>query len=764
MSSHLKYGFILCALLLTTSLFGQLNRANRHFDKGEYSRAARLYEKVLDRDSTSRIAVNNLAHCYRLEKRYDEARRLFRQSLSFSTMASSNYYHYAEMHFLMGDFTAAQQVLEEFLSHNRDDSSAVQLMEHIAVVSAFTDSTTFELVRLRGVNSPYADFAPVVHNAGIVYTTERKSDAGNEEFAIEDRPFTNIYYAPFSNQQKSSFWTPKPFHKKLTSRFHDGPACFDSTGTTIYFTKVNREFTGANRMNPMRIYVAAFSDAEWSKPEALPFNSDAYSVAHPALGADNKTLIFASDMPGGRGGMDLYLTRKQGDGWSEPINLGPMVNSPGDEVFPHLQQGALYFSSNGWPGYGGLDLFVSHLDSLDQPAQNLYRPINSAWDDLSISYLNEHQAYFSSDRPGGMGRDDIYGLRQIADGKTHRELSGVLEYDNKPAAFESLLLKDQLGNILQRTETNDQGRFSLDFLKSRVPYTLSLGNEARAQLERYAIYFLNDREQKVQKITPSEAGDFRFELLPPDDFDDLELLDVEDVSLLSLDIRGQVYEESLGDYDGRVEVLVLNAAGDVVGRTYTRNNGAFLFKHLFPDDQYVFRLLADNPALKIAILDDQGNVIEELSRSGREFIFNRIGEGDPILSLLNESNVTIKISPDDKFAIPNIYYDLDAYALNDAARRQLDKLVTILKKNPGIGVNVMSHTDARASDLYNLRLSEQRAGEVVRYLTASGVDGERITGKGFGEKRLVNDCDNNADCTEDEHARNRRTEFSLQKL
>lgn len=752
------------ALLSTAPLSAQLNKANRLFDEGAYSHAARLYEKVLSRDSTSRIAINNLAHCYRFEKKYSEARDFFQQTLLFSTLESSNYYHYAEMHYLLGDYESARDVLETYLGHNPGDPDAARLLATVNLVEELPVRDDVEIVILRGINSPYADFAPVVHNAGLVFTTERKEKSGKEEFSIEDKPFTNIYYAPFSNKAKTSFWTPKVFNRKLTTRFHDGPACFNEKGDVIYFTQVAREFTGSEKVNTMKIYTSKLTGEEWTDPEPVSFNNSEYSVAHPALSTDDKTMVFASDMPGGHGGMDLYMTRLIDGVWSVGVNLGPQVNSEGDEVFPHLRDGALYFSSNGWPGFGGLDLFVTHMDSLEKAPRNMLRPLNSGWDDLSISYLNENKAYFSSDRPGGMGRDDIYGLHKIADDSTHREVSGILEYNEKPAPFASLLLKDRVGNILQKTVTNEQGQFSLDFLKSKVPYTLSLGEDQKERLEQYAIYLLNRQNEKVQKITPSESGDFKFELLPPDDFDNLELLEVEDASLLSIDIHGQVYENEPGDFDERIEILVLNSDGDIISRTFTRNSGRFIFKNLFPDDQYIFRMLAENPGLQIAILDDQGNVIQKLSRSGREFIYNRIGEGDPILSLINERNLTIKISPDDKFAIPNIYYDLDAYDLNEAARKQLDKLVQILQKNPQIGVNVMSHTDSRATDQYNLKLSEKRADAVVEYLESKGLESARVSGKGFGEKKLVNDCTNNADCTEEEHARNRRTEFSLNQL
>lgn len=754
------FGLIVLIFLALPSS-AQLNKANRMFANEAYSQAARLYEKVLEKDSTRRVAINNIAHCYRHEKRYKEARRYFQKSLRFSSGESNNYFYFAKMEYLLRNYEKAEEVLERYLSAVPEDEKAAQLLEWTKEVKNYSDRTDYEVVTLHGINSPYADFAPVVYNAGLVFTTERKSNPGEEEFAIEVRPFTNIYYAPFSNKQQTSFWNPDIFAPKLTTRFHDGPACFNRKGNTIYYTHVERQLTGPARINKMKIFVSHRVGDEWSDPEPFEYNSTAYSVAHPALSDDDSLLLFTSDMPGGYGGMDLYMSRYENDRWNSPVNLGPTVNSTGDEVFPHMVGNTIYFSSNGWPSYGGLDLFSVHLDSLEQQPRNLRYPINSGWDDLSLSFLNEHKAYFSSDRPGGSGRDDIYGLERVAPSETHRELSGILEYNEQPAPHASLSLKDPTGNVVQKTVTDDAGYFSWDFVKSNVPYTISLDVDEKERLKQFAIFLLNDRKEKVKKISAGESGDFKFELLPPDDFDNLELLEVEDASLLSIDIHGQVSEEVAGDVTDRIEIVVLNADGEVIGRTFTRNDGTFLFRQLFPDDQYIFRLLADNPGLKITILDDQGNVLQALTRTGKEFIYNRIGEGDPILSLLNERNVTIKISPDDRFAIPNIYYDLDAYQLNDHARKQLERLVVILDKNPEIGVNVMSHTDSRASDQYNLKLSEKRAAEVIRHLETRGISANRMSAKGFGEKNLVNHCKNDVACPEDEHAKNRRTEFSL---
>jgi outer membrane protein OmpA-like peptidoglycan-associated protein len=422
----------------------------------------------------------------------------------------------------------------------------------------------------------------------------------------------------------------------------------------------------------------------------------------------------------------------------------------------------LYFSSNGLPGYGGLDLFVIHLDSLFSQPKNLLKPINSAWDDLSITYLNEQKAFFSSDRPGGMGRDDIYGLERKALDNEHRLLSGLLEYRNQPAAYATILLKDIAGEELQKITTDEQGKFAFEYLKSQREYELDIGLTDPEKTKEFEVYLLNSKEEKVQRISAGTDGRFVFELLRPDDHDNLPLLDIQDQSLLSLEIRGQVYENEPGDYQQRVEILLMDKSGKIISRSFTDIDGQFIFTNIFPDDQYIFRLAAENPNLKIVLVDIYGNILQTIVRTGDDFVYTRLSPDDETISLINENDVTIRVKLNQNFTIPHIYYDFDKWELNPQAKHQLVKLITILEKNPHIKVQVVSHTDSRASNEYNLSLSKKRADTVVAFIRAAGISSNRISGRGMGESKLVNHCENDVECTEEEHAQNRRTEFTIQ--
>lgn len=755
--------YLLFILLFATSAttFAQINKAHRLYERGAFSQAARLYEEILKIDSNQITAVINLAHCYRHEKDYRAAKPLFKKAASLNSHQSEQSYHFAQMLFLLGEFDRAHEQVQARLLAEPDHADFQKLRDRIKVVRSYPANDDFVVVSLKGINSPYADFGPVLHNNELVFTSERPNNRNVQIPAVEEKPFTSVYAASFSADQSKSFDSPVPFGTPVNHRYHDGPMSFSSSGNTVYFTRVDRQQTARGKTNRLKIYIAHRDGENWTRPEPLPFNSNDYSVAHPVVAENDSVLIFSSDMPGGFGGMDLYGTRFINGKWSTPENLGPKINSPGDEVFPHSYNEKLYFSSNGWPGFGGLDLFVTDLKEPFDSPQNLYTPINSAWDDLSLFFRSDDFAYFASDRPGGAGRDDLYALERKSPENTFVEISGLLKFHNRPAAFTSLLLKDEQGKVWQQTVTDALGSFTLRNMQPNVSYSLLLDITDKSQLEHFTVYFLNDRHEKVQKILPSESGDFIFELLPPDDHDNLALIEAEDPGLLLIDLRGTVFRDEPGDVISRIEIQIFNSAGELIGRNWVENDGQFVFHQLIPDDQYIFRLLIDDESLRIVIYDDQGKELARLSRTGLEYIYNRFAPGDPVLSLLNERNVSIKVSPDDKFSLPNIYYEFDSWQLNEHSSNQLDRLYEILVKNPKTAIKIMSHTDSRASDAYNLELSEKRAAGVVSYLRNKGLAASRLSGKGYGEQQLVNHCKNDVPCSEAEHAMNRRTEFTL---
>jgi WD40-like Beta Propeller Repeat len=268
------------------------------------------------------------------------------------------------------------------------------------------------------LNGSKDDFAPFFFENGILFcSNSRKVKKGEDEDKVPDD--LNLKYAAFDST--GQLMKPKSFGYRTNSKTHEGPSCFTASGDSMFLTR-NMSKGGIDKANKegkftLKIYIKSRDTAgNFIGDKMLPFELDNYSYCHPALSKDGKRLYFASNMPGGFGGMDLYMIRKINDStWTPPINLGPKVNTPKNEIFPSLTpSGRLYFSSNGRfmkkSERGDLDIFYLDIENRTAIAIPMIESINSEGDDFGIMFLpnNEKKGYFSSNRKGGSGGDDIY--------------------------------------------------------------------------------------------------------------------------------------------------------------------------------------------------------------------------------------------------------------------------------------------------------------------------------------------------------------------
>lgn len=262
----------------------------------------------------------------------------------------------------------------------------------------------YEISRLPFTSNQYNEFAPAFYGNGLVFTTNRKTGFFISRLTEEGENLYNIFFA---EKRESGRWrTPDFLSKSLRSNFHDGTVSFPPDGSRIFFT---RNIPGSrNETSKLGIFMAEYSNGDWINITPFPYNSSNYNISHPGISDDGKTLYFASDMPGGYGGMDIYMSELQGYNWSAPVNLGEMINSPDDEVFPYIHQesGRLYFSSSHNTN-GSLDIFYStgNKSSWSRPVR-LPEPLNSGADDFGfIADRDFRSGYFSSNREG---TDNIY--------------------------------------------------------------------------------------------------------------------------------------------------------------------------------------------------------------------------------------------------------------------------------------------------------------------------------------------------------------------
>ena len=248
-------------------------------------------------------------------------------------------------------------------------------------------------------------------------------------------------------------------------------------------------------------------------------------------------------------------------------------------------------------------------------------------------------------------------------------------------------------------------------------------------------------------------------------FSPLELVEEVDESLLTINIYGQVYKKLPGDYSEGMEILILDEEGNVIGKARTDKDGKFIFDKLAPDEVYMFMLEEGDGNFNVIVLDDNGKVIDAAKKSGGKFKYHRLTSDKTIITLINEIDEVIKIAENENFIISKILYDYDSYEINEASKKELDKLITILKKNKGIGVELSSHTDDIGSAKFNLDLSQKRADAAVEYILSKGIEKKRIIAKGYGKAHPIapNKLPNGDDNPEG-RAKNRRTEFKVIRI
>ncbi len=535
----------------------------------------------------------------------------------------------------------------------------------------------------------------------------------------------------------------KEFSRSLNTRYHEGPATFTPDFSQIIFTRNNFDGKVAGKsvegVNKLKLYQADQQNGTFSEAVELPFNSDNYSVGHPSLSVDNKRLYFASDMPGGFGGTDIYVVYRTPTGWTKPANLGTPINTRGNELFPFVDPaGNLYYASTGNPGLGGLDIFYSVLTNGGRQSngaiEHLAAPINSPQDDFGIiTDADRSGGYFSSNRRAE--NDDIYRFVRESSLYGCRNLTLRIYDTDTDAPLDSAMVEIKTrgeGRISQQAMTDAQGLIRL---------CLEGQNDFVFQAERDG-YVTSTAGFSTRALTDDQPSRFEMGLTHPTIIIDTIIVPVTEqeplVPLKTSQIQGIIKSER--DQRPIEGVLV---------RLKNECDGSFLQTITGPDGKYVFQLKQGCDYTIMASKPDYGINTKRIKRLPRK-------------AKPKELSADIRMfTVGDVIRIDNIYYDLGLYTLRADASRELDKLVATMRKNPSLVIEIRSHTDSRGEANTNKELSTRRAKAVANYLISKGIAQRRIVANGYGESQLLNNCTDGVICTEAEHQRNRRTEFKV---
>ncbi|MDN3672811.1 OmpA family protein [Flavobacterium branchiarum] len=443
------------------------NKAEKDYNQYAYIDAIAIYERVAEKGYKDEQTFQRLGNAYYFNAELIKAAKWYDALFEMNADQEPEYYYrYAQCLKARGDYQKADKILETFNKKAITDKRGILFEKNKNYLDQIkANSGRFEIANA-GINSTQSDYGSAYYGNKIIFASAR--DTGGvvkNKFKWTNKSFTNLYWSEFKTD--GTLGKPERFEKKINSKFNESTPVFTKDGKTMYFTRNNfldgKRGKDDQKVTLLKLYRAEFINDKWTNITELPFNSNQYSTAHPALSNDEKKLYFASDMPGTLGQSDLYsVTINDDKSFGKPENLGPGVNTEGRETFPFIAtDNQLYFASDGRPGLGGLDVFVTTIknDTSFSTVQNVGAPINSPQDDFGFIIDNEsHTGFFTSNREGGLGSDDIYKLLETRKLLCEQKLKGtIIDLEtNKVLDNAKVILFDeqfnQIGEALTKTD------------------------------------------------------------------------------------------------------------------------------------------------------------------------------------------------------------------------------------------------------------------------------------------------------------------------
>ena len=712
MSFTLLVSFI---LLCYSTSFGQAKqrKADEHFKKLEYFSAAPIYEELARKTISGKGTINwenvrNAAISNKNLFQFSKAKYYYSKLHETNRLTEEDYVEYIDLLRVIGQYEVADQLLTD-ANLVYPTNNFVQLLKdkNKDFGHLLADSSIYFIEPL-SINSGLGDFCPAFYDKGVLFMSKAKN-AGflNGKYGWDNSYFINMLYSSYDID--SSLAKPKVLKDAFFSRAHDGPVSFGPDGNTMVITKNTLGKHNDQEVVVLAIYFSKKVDGIWQEVTPFPFNNSAYNVGHACFSADGKRIYFASDQPGGLGGADLYYSELNGNAWSEPVNLGPNINTDQDELFPHLTANTLYFSSRGHFGIGGLDVFSTSLN-LDGKVFNMGAPINTSFDDFGIIALpSEKGGFFSSNR--GDFVDRIYSWTR-KDPLINFEGTLLADYQiDEPIPNQYVLFSDLTTNQSDTLHTDSLGKFNTQ---------LFVNHQYKFESSKQYFKLKESLQIATQGITHDTLLTGELFLQP-----------------LIIDVTLKVVERGTN--------LPIKNAKTTITNPLTHKDTV-----LYTNDEGLATLVVDRFTEYQAHATKRGYVDDQT-------LFQTSDEDDKVIQLLLQLPL---IKKGDKFKLENIFYDYNKSTLRPESMASLDKLAEFIVENK-LKIELASHTDARGSVTANQRLSQARAQSCVDYLIKKGVPTSSIVAKGYGESQLINRCKDGVVCSEEEHQANRRTEIKI---
>jgi outer membrane protein OmpA-like peptidoglycan-associated protein len=800
--------FISAFATLGSAQSGKLKQAQQRMNNLDYMGAIELYNQILESHDVAEAKIN-LAEAYRKINDTPNAEFWYGQVVRLPQAEPIHKLYYGMMLQRNGKCDLAREWYQQYVDLTPDDQRGQYLLRACDYEDELmTRSAGIYEVGQCDFNSSSDDFSPSFYKNGLVFSSERDTNPIiRRTHTWTGNPFLELYYVDvkqMGNKEdgcgKYTFGRPEKFSNQINSKFHDAVVAFSRNGEEMFFTRNNfvDGKKGQDDEGIMRLkifYARSQGEGKWGELQSLPFNSDEYSVAHPALSADGNKLFFASDMPGGFGGMDLYVSTKESGRWGPPMNLGPEVNTEGHEIFPNAApDGKLYFSSDGQIGLGGLDIFyiTDKGENTWTTPENLGFPINTIADDFSVVFDPEGTCgFFSSDRQGGVGKDDVYHFKKTAipvevlvyDQGTELPLEGAQVFvsckgDTMTTGADGKIKLDMKLNdccdfsaSLAEYEPNKQQGCTKDLtLKDQLVVKIPLRRSAEFMVE--GIVFDESTQLPMENSVVTIESDCGKPLAPPFTTSHTGKYSFK----LDRDCCYKIKATREGYFAGIADSLCTKGKQESETfriNLYLQPTSITAIPPVKPGEtqEDILKRLKDqnkgNQETEYTYYDPSTDTwMDKDTRlpAGGKYPDGRLYEKGVLKGggsdLVTSPTPVTPESPEIPYLL-HIYYDFDQAFIRDDAVPEMEKLQKLLVENDQYIIEVGSHTDARGSNHYNQRLSQRRAESVVRWLVDRGIDRTRLLARGYGETVNVNNCINNVPCSEREHQMNRRTEFKV---
>ena len=478
--------FILLAITVSGSkVLAQQNKldlAQKKYDELAYSESIKIYDALAKDGYKSKELLENLANAYYYKADFIPAKQWYDSLFLFTQELSANTYSkYVSTLKTQQEYTKADQIMTQMGEKYPNDLRVKVYNSNKEYLSKSTIATNTAKVKHAGINSAYFDFSPAFYGEKSVVFSSTKSTKKSlaRRHTWTNESFTNLYLVDFENDSVIS--TPKGLNAKINKFYNESSAVFTKDGKTMYFTRNNQLKNKAktDTLNTvlLKIYKATYDGKKWTNVIELPFNSDNFSCAHPALSPNEKELYFSSNRSGTKGMSDIYkIAILENDTFGEPVNLGDNVNTEGRETFPFItQDNVLIFASDARAGLGGLDLYYVHLDSEYKEIKTFGQPINSPQDDFGLIYNDQTQdGFFTSNRPeDNKGKDDIYRYKTLEIPKIFK-INAIVQEEANSQSVEAIVLlldgnKKQIAQLLSK-----DGKFEFADLEQGKKYFVSI--------------------------------------------------------------------------------------------------------------------------------------------------------------------------------------------------------------------------------------------------------------------------------------------------